>query len=199
MNNLKIFFILFISLFFIGCSVKPLEVEVKNNNFSNEKNINIDVKNIKIEKIEKKVEFAYGGFGDSNILINTKVTTASIIEKDLKDYFSTLQSNENSDKSLKITIKEAIPYWVLGGHNNIPVINIFTAGLKTDFNLSLNILFEIEDKGKVISSYTYDEIVNIKNSAAVEEQIKIGYLALIDKYRELFFNDIEERFIKRYL
>lgn len=193
------FFILFIILLFTGCTIKPMEVDLGTNNFSSQTPLNINIKTISIEKVEKEMKVDYTGLGDSKIPIQTKDSTASIVEKDMKEYFSKLVFNSNSNRTVNITIKEATPYWIFSGANKVPVVGLFTAGMQTDYFLNLNILFEIEENGKVINSFLYDDVITIKNSASFEEDIKKGYQILIKEYRNVFFDDLENKFIKRYL
>lgn len=193
------FFILFILLLFTGCTIKPMEVDLGTNNFSSQTPLNINIKTISIEKVEKEMKVDYTGLGDSKIPIQTKDSTASIVEKDMKEYFSKLVFNSNSNRSLNITIKEAVPYWIFSSAKKIPIVGVFAAGMQTDYSLNLNVLFEIEENGKVINSYSYNDVITIKNSASFEEDIKKGYQELIKKYRSVFFSELENKFIKRYL
>ncbi|AXX89319.1 hypothetical protein CKA55_07390 [Arcobacter suis] len=193
------FFIPFLILFFVGCTIKPMEVDLGTNHFNNQAPLNINIKTIYIEKVEKEIKVDYTGFGDSQIPIQTKESTASVVEKDMKEYFSKLVFNSNSNRTLVVTIKEATPYWIFSTANKIPVVGVFSAGMDTDYSLNLNVLFEIEENGKVINSYSYSDVITIKNSASFEEDIKKGYQKLIKSYRNVFFNELESKFLKRYL
>lgn len=193
------FFIVFIILVLAGCSIKPMEVDLGTNHFNNQNPLNINIRTITIEKIEKELKADYSGYGDSKMPIPTKESTASTVEKDMKEYFSKLVFNTNSNRTLNITIKEAVPYWIFSGANKIPIVGVFSAGMQTDYSLNLNVLFEIEENGKVINSYSYNDVITIKNSASFEEDIRKGYQELIKKYRSVFFSELETKFIKRYL
>ncbi len=193
------FIIPFLILFFVGCTIKPMEVDLGSNHFNNQTPLNINIKRISVEKVEKEIKADYTGFGDSKIPLQTKESTASVVEKDTKEYFSKLVFNQNSNRTLNITIKEATPYWIFSGANKIPIVGVFSAGMQTDYSLNLNVLFEIEENGKVINSYSYNDVITIRNSASFEEDIKKGYQELIKRYRSVFFNDLENKFIKRYL
>ncbi len=193
------FIIPFLILFFVGCTIKPMEVDLGSNQFNNQASLNINIKKISVEKIEKEIKFDYSGYGDSKMPIVTKESTTTVVEKDIKEYFSKLVFNSNSNRTVNITIKEATPYWIFSGANKVPVVGLFTAGMQTDYFLNLNILFEIEENGKVINSFLYDDVITIKNSASFEEDIKKGYQILIKEYRNVFFDDLENKFIKRYL
>jgi hypothetical protein len=193
------FFILFIMLLFAGCTIKPMEVDLGTNHFNNQTPLNINIKTISIEKVEKEIKVDYSGYGDSKMPIPTKESTTSVVEKDINEYFSKLLFNTSSNRTLNITIKEAVPYWIFSSAKKIPLVGVFAAGADTDYSLNLNILFEIEENGKVINSYSYNDVITIKNSASFEEDIKKGYQELIKKYRSVFFNELENKFIKRYL
>ncbi|MCD8545168.1 MAG: hypothetical protein LRY52_10110 [Sulfurospirillum cavolei] len=70
---------------------------------------------------------------------------------------------------------------------------------KVTYGLNIKVLFEVEEDGKVIKSYTFNDTIKIKNGNATQDDIMAGYKKLISHYREVFFNEIHNQFTKRYL
>ena len=131
--------------------------------------------------------------------IKPQTPTRVTVEDDLKLYFGEhLSIDPSAKRSLHIKIEKADSYWVWGGVSKIPLVGLFTVNANTDIGLNLKVLIEIEDLGKVVLSYLYDEQIIITGKATTPKVIAESYQKLIRTYRETFFGELDRQFINRY-
>ena len=121
------------------------------------------------------------------------------MEEDLKRYFGQkIAIDKNSNRSLTINILKADTYWVWTSAQKLPYIGIAFAAGGTDIGMNLKVLIELEENGKVVSNYLFDEKIVIKDDALTEEALKKSYARLIATYRQKFFREIEGTYLRRY-
>lgn len=139
-------------------------------------------------------------FPDTYIPIKTAITTSKTVEADLKQFFADVTTADPSaSRSLAITITKADCYWLYGGAMVIPVVGLFAVGADTDFGMNLRVLIEVEENGKVVSTYTVEEKIIIQGKATTRDSIDESYKKLMAEYRKRVFTELETRFVKRYL
>ncbi|MBP1680814.1 MAG: hypothetical protein H6Q35_1153 [Proteobacteria bacterium] len=192
--------ILFIAISFSGCAKKSINIDVSDSKYQVKEQVKIDIKKINIENLSNNGEMKNTILGsDSIIPIVPETPTKKTVEDDIKDYFLTMEMLKSSNRVLKIIVKEADSYWTFSDVQKIPIVGLFAVGEKVTYGLNLKILFEVEEDGKVIKSYTFNDTIKIKNGNATQDDIIAGYKKLISQYREVFFNEIHNQFTKRYL
>jgi hypothetical protein len=110
-----------------------------------------------------------------------------------------LDLSDTATKSLKIKIKKAYSYYVTGAGDTVPFVGLFTVHSNHPYNFHLDVLFEIEENGKVLKSYDFDEEIILKDGkTAYPSDIEEFYTRLIKFYRKEFFNHLDNEFIDRY-
>lgn len=139
-------------------------------------------------------------FPDTYIPIKTAITTSKTVEADLIKFFADVTTADlSASRSLSITITKADCYWLYGGAMAIPVVGLFAIGADTDFGMHLRLLIEVEENGKVISTYPVDEKIVIQGKATTQDSIVESYKKLMAEYRKRVFGELEIRFVSRYL
>jgi hypothetical protein len=186
-----------------GCANTPMSVDLSQSEHLLQRKSKQDkasVSNVVITNKAEKTKLVNTPLGSDTLFpFNTDVETRQTVEADIRRFFDvTLDKNQKSSRSLAITINKVDGYWVWGGASKIPFVGLFTVGADTDFVVSLRVLFEIEEGGKVISSYLFDDKFVIQGSAATEDVIKENYQRLIAEYRNKFFSELDDRFVARY-
>ncbi|OTP80252.1 hypothetical protein [Caballeronia sordidicola] len=68
------------------------------------------------------------------------------------------------------------------------------------FTMRVRATFEVEDHGKVLRTFSYDETYSLADgSATTQDSIAESYERLIALYRQRFFDDLDRQFAARYL
>jgi hypothetical protein len=151
----------------------------------------------KVQDKKNDVKF----FDDSLIRINYLPKPKDVVEQDLKNLFEQRSiKNNNKGRDVVVTIEDASAYWVYGTANKIPLINILAVASDQNYVFKVQILFEVEEAGKVISSYRIDETVKISVAGAglTVEAEKLAYASLIKTYRNQVLKKIDDNFMSRY-
>lgn len=186
-----------------GCANAPLNIDVSDSIYTGSNPVRSIVHSISsivfVNKATdgKMVNTTLGS--DSVFPIVPLVPTKATVEDDVRRYFDRhLVINSDSVRSIKVSILKADSYWVWSSAAKIPFVGILFVDADTDFGINLKVLIEIEQAGKVISSYLFDEKIVIQAKSTTEEKIKDSYKALISNYRETFFGHLDLNFINRY-
>lgn len=197
---------LLLSLLFIGlsgCAAQPLKVDVSQTIYDARVPSMAKPKVSEITLINKAddgemVNTALGS--DSVFPIKTEKATKETVEKDLRRYLHerTARSSE-AKKSLRVVIHKADSYWVWSSAAKAPIFGLAFIGADTDFGLNLRISFEVEEGGKVISTYWFDDVITIQAKSTTQEAIKKSYKELVGEYRKTLFGDLDSEFVGRYL
>lgn len=136
---------------------------------------------------------------DSFIPIKPATTTRQTVESDLHSFFSlALRPDAASTRSLTITISKADSYWVWGGVAKVPFFNFLVVGADTEVGMNIKVLLEVEEGGKVISTYLFDEKIFIQDQVSTGDAIALSYQRLIASYRKKLFDELDSRFVSRY-
>ncbi len=136
---------------------------------------------------------------DSIFPIKPETPTRVTVEQDIKRYLGEqLVTDHSAKRSVYVTISKADAYWVWGSAAKMPFVGLALAGANTDIGMNLKVLIEIEDSGRVISSYQFDENIVIQDKATDQGAIAASYRKLIETYRKKFFQELDTRFINRY-
>lgn len=136
---------------------------------------------------------------DSIIPILPHTPTRATVEQDIKRYLEEhLLTDSSAKRSLRVTISKADSYWVWGSAAKIPFVGLALVASDTEIGMNLKVLIEIEDSGKVVSSYLYDEKIVIQDKATDQEAISASYRKLVGTYRKKFFGELDSQFINRY-
>ncbi|MBL8429108.1 MAG: hypothetical protein JNJ95_04350 [Dechloromonas sp.] len=139
-------------------------------------------------------------FPETYIPIKTVITTSKTVEADLKKFFDDVTSvDPSASRSLAITITKADCYWLYGGAMAIPFVGLLAVGADTDFGMNLRFLIEVEENGRVISTYRVEEKIVIQGKATTRDSVEESYKKLMAEYRKRVFGALEDRFVKRYL
>ena len=185
-----------------GCANPNRVIDVSNSIYKTSTNTQANLKKIRSINIINK---AHDGKMDNPILdksiipIKPATTTKETVEQDIKRFLEESFAIEKSEQTdITVTIQKADSYYVVGTSKKIPYVNLITVFFDTEFGLNLRVLFEIENKGKVLSSYLFDENITAEGKIAFERDIDQSYQKLIAAYRKHFFSELETRFINRY-
>ena len=136
---------------------------------------------------------------DSICPIKPQTRTRDTVEQDIKRYLEDQLLIDHSAKlALRVTIYKADSYFVITSARKTPFVGLATHSSDTDIGMNLKVLIEIEDSGKVVKSYLYDEKIVIYGKYADYDDIAASYRKLIDKYRKIFFGELDNQFINRY-
>lgn len=187
-----------------GCTFAPLAIDVSQSEYK------VDTSQHASTKPISRLEFR--NTADDGKLVSTSLgsdtiypirpvtTTKQTVESDLRSFLNQrLPLAEGSPRSVVVNITKADSYWVLGGAAKAPLLGIALAGANTEFGLNIRILIEIEEGGKVVSSYLVDEKLTIQDRATDADAISKSYQRLIAEYRTKLFGELETRFVRRYL
>lgn len=183
-----------------GCSQKALEIDVSESMYRPTKISKIDINSLNITNKAEGGKFINTLlFSDTIIPIEPNAPTDELVENDIKTFFSNYQLTKDSKKVLNVYITNADAYVVWGGAQKIPIVGLLFVAADTDYVMNLRVIFEIEENGKVLNSYQFNDKIKIRHSAAVENSIVEGYQLLIEAYRQKLFNELENRFVHRYI
>ncbi|WP_067587341.1 hypothetical protein [Endozoicomonas ascidiicola] len=205
MKSLFFKILLVITTFYmVGCSNQPMVIPLPESSLITNSTVENKPRIEEVQFINKAQEGELVNpitpFSDSFIPINPETPVYETVESDIKNFIDTNSiSGSKEDKSLRVIIEEADAYWVYGGLDKAPFINLLIVGNDKSFGLNLKVRFEIEVNGKVASTYTYKDNIVINGSAAFTDDIKDSYTMLISEYRRQFFNELKDELFKRYL
>ena len=85
-----------------------------------------------------------------------------------------------------------------GGAAKLPFVGIARAAADYDIGMNLKVLMEIEDSGKVVSSYLFDEKILIRDKVTDQAAMAETYRNLVNAYRIKFFWELDRNFVNRY-
>lgn len=191
-----------ILLMVCGCANPHRVIDVSDSVYKTSADNKADQKIIRIINIINKADDGKVDnplFGKSIIPIKPATTTKETVEQDIKRFLEeSFVIDKSAPTDITVTIQKADSYYVIGSSEKIPYVNLFTIFTDTEIGLNLRVLFEIENKGKVVSSYLFEENITTEGKIAVEEHINQSYKNLIATYRKRFFSELETRFINRY-
>lgn len=190
------------SLLICGCASAPPVIDLAGSVFKTGSASQSERKQIGTLRIINKADdgkFVNNTFGDTINPIKPATMTKETVEQDLKRFFEdSLRIDKTADQDLTITISRADSYWVWGGADKVPLIGLFVVNADREFGVNLRVLFEIEQKGKVATSYLFDEKITVQDKATTREAIIQSYQKLIAEYRKRLFGELETRFVGRY-
>jgi hypothetical protein len=197
-----IIYSIILSIFLSSCINQHRPIDVSDSIYkspSDNQTIKKQIRNINIinkaddgKKVHPLIDASY-------IPITPATTTKETVEQDIKRF---LEENFISEKTgptdITVTIQKADSYYIINSVKKIPYVNLITVFGDADFGMNLRVLFEVENKGKVVSSYLFDDQIITQGKIATEEGINQGYKKLISEYRKKFITELETRFINRY-
>jgi len=119
-----------------------------------------------------------------------------VVERDLRRYFkASLSESESSSRKVFATIYRADVYQAnkLNGTAFIPIVGAFT-GSDQKIGLNLKIFVELEDQGKVVKEFTFDQKIerNMQGLDSIEDQ----YKRLVAQYREQLFSALDRNVLR---
>lgn len=137
--------------------------------------------------------------GDAQFPLSVAEPASETVENDIRRYFSErLAEDPQATRALRVTIQRADAFWVLTTADRIPIVNIFTIAAPSDIGLNLRVRLEVEESGKVMASYDYDEVIPSRGTLTSDEQVANVYRTLISAYRQAFFGRLDQEFTGRY-
>lgn len=159
------------------------------------------IANIDIRSTADDGNSVYGGLGaDTSVQLKPAVPTKQTVELDLRQFFAeVLSTDKASTRSITATIRRAESYWIWSAAAKTPILGLAFANADTEFGMNVRVSIEVEEGGKVISSYLFDEKITIQDKAATREAIQASYKRLVAEYRKRLYAELEVRFLQRYL
>jgi hypothetical protein len=196
--------IIILTLLLSACAHSPPVIDVSDSIYKS--NSAIDISKKEISSINFRITaddgtYVKGGIGSDTLFpIRPATTTKQTVESDLRRFFSSVTSAKSSaPRSMTVTIGKADSYWTMSAAANTPILGLALVGSDTDFGMNVRILIEIEESGKVIASYIFDEKIIIQGKSTNGEAIRESYKVLVAAYRKRLFSELESRFVPRYL
>ncbi|QWC88278.1 hypothetical protein [Cupriavidus metallidurans] len=127
--------------------------------------------------------------------------TAETVAADLKSYFARATTAGSPDAQRVIArIEVSDAYWVATAAAKVPIVGIFALGGDREFFMNVRVSFEVEERGKVLRTFTVNERFSIPDGKAdTQEDIARSYQRLVAQYRERFFANLDRAFTTRYL
>lgn len=191
MRRVCFFLMFFLSMVISGCTriiVVP-DATIKSNN-------NVYIKSIiVIDNMISDSNLKTSFFGDIQDPIITDPSFFQVIKKDLTSFFN---KSLGSEFNIVAHIQRADPYLTRTVEQRIPIIGLFLLNEEVEYGLYLRIHFEIEQNGKVIKTYLYDNLIKTMAENASPSDVKKGYLKLVSTYRQEFFKQLDSEFLARY-
>ncbi len=183
-----------------SCAAPPMQVNLPSFSPSLTSEV-IELSNIEIVNKANDGELVNTTVFNNSILpLHLATTTKETVENDIQEYLKKhTRINKSAERSLRVIITRADSYWVWSSADKIPFVGLLLIGTDSEFGINLRVVFEIEQKGKVVSSYWFDKKITIESVSATEETIKESYKKLITEYRKVFFDELNSSFINRYL
>lgn len=158
--------------------------------------------NVKIKAIsivdrtigESRLKISWGG-EDQQLPLKQNTPFVKIVGDDLSAFFS---KSNTSEYSLNVIIQTAEPYWTLTAFQRIPVIGWFASGMDVEYGLYLRLQIEVEQNGKVVRTYSYDQLIKTIGKNGTAKDVEESYQKLISVYRQEFFSQLDSEFVSRY-
>jgi hypothetical protein len=194
----KSLFVLFLAMFLAGCVASPMQVDLSKSVYQPQqvkgKQLR-PVKEIKITNSAKDPEVR-STLTMLHVAIKTQPSTRQTVEDDINKYLAaSVEVSPDSRKSLFITILQADSYW----SQNAMTVGLLTAGADKEFELNLNVIFEIKKGEVAVNSYRFNDKIIFKGKATTEKDVQESYKSLIEQYRRKFFSLLDDELINRYL
>jgi hypothetical protein len=192
---------LIVAVALVGCAAQPLKVDVQSSIGSQTKLAPI-ARVSAIQFVNKATDPVLVNqlLDDSYIPIKTDPPTKLTVEDDVRRMLEkVLAIDPNASTVLNIKIQQAEAFWVYGIADRIPFVGIATAGAEREFLMNVKFSIEIENSGKVKSTYFLDERYSMQGSAALPSDVKLSYERLITKYRRELEHSLQSDFVARYL
>ena len=105
-----------------------------------------------------------------------------------------------STEKVIVRIEQVDTYWVFRAAKRAPFIGLALLGTPDVFAMRLRATFKVEDNGKVLRTFSYDETYSLADgSATTQDSIAESYARLIALYRQRFYDDLDQQFAARYL
>ncbi len=185
-----------------GCAPIPVNLSGSEALVNRPAQKQMDYKFVIINRAED-VQRDYKMFGASTFPLskNLVVKPQDTLVNDLKKYFTNVTDRADNHRRIVARIDKADAYWVNPGVNTVPLVGLFTAGTSNyPFVFDLSITFEVEENGKVVSSWPFTQKVEIPDGYSQSDKgMRDSYQRLIAKYRQTMFDAITDEFIPRYL
>lgn len=142
---------------------------------------------------ESKRKFSF--FGDQQGPIKAKTPFSKIVGDDISAFF---MRSSASDYSLAVQIQTAEPYFTMTAEQKVPFLGILASGMDVEYGVYLRLQFEVEQNGKVLRTYAYDNVIKTMGQNATPKDMEEGYQKLISEYRRDFFQQLDKEFVARY-
>ena len=187
-----------------SCASTPLIIDLPTSAYktvSRKTIVRKPVANVDVRTIADDGTSVYGGIGaDTFVQIKPAVTTKQTVESDLRQFFlEALSTDKTSTRSITATIRKANSYWVWSAAAKTPIIGLAFVNADTEFGMNVLVVIEVEEGGKVISSYLFEEKITVQGKATTRETIAASYQRLVAEYRKRLYEELEVRFVERYL
>ena len=140
-------------------------------------------------------------FGASTFPMRTTEKPKETLEKDIKRFFDRLTTRTDDERRIVARIDKAEAYWINPGVNTIPLVGMFTVwAANYPFIFDISVTFEVEEKGKVVQTYSFSQKVEIQDgNGSTPGGIEKSYQRIVTNYRKMLFDALELEFIPRYL
>lgn len=199
---------LFVSIIFAqllaGCVSPPSVIDLSASTYevgSKTKELRAAISKIDVRNLATNGENSFGTLGNRSVFTIVPATpTKQTVEDDLRSFLGQATSIDTSaTRSIVVSILRADSYWVNDVAGSIPFVGLALVGADKEFGMNLRLQIEVESNGKVVSTYQYEDVIKIPGKATMRADIDNSYQLLVAEYRRRLFNELESRFLTRYL
>lgn len=199
---MKVCLLAIFALALAGCAPALKRVDLSESNYQSrlfQQRSSNTVQQFTVINKAKPGEFERDGasnFSESRIPIQAEEEAKVVVERDLQEYFkASLSESERSSRKVFATIYRADAYQAskLNGTAFIPIVGAFT-GSDQKIGLNLKVLVEVEDQGKVVKEFTFDQRIEKKMQGL--ESIEDHYKRLVAQYREQLFSELDRNVLR---
>jgi hypothetical protein len=140
-------------------------------------------------------------FGPNRMAVRVEEPPRETVEKDLERFFARALVPSEGTRRIVARIERAEAYWVNPAVNTIPFVGLISGfAVRYPFYFEVRVTFEVEEHGKVLRSFLFDEAVTLPDGDALTASaIEESYRRLIARYREVMVEALDHEFLPRYL
>lgn len=123
--------------------------------------------------------------GPNRMAVRVEEPPRKTVEKDLERFFASILVPLDGNRRIVARIERADAYWVNPAVNTIPLVGLVSAfAVRYSFYFDLRVTFEVEEQGKVLRAFLFDEEVSLSDGDALTASaIEGSYRRLIARYR----------------
>lgn len=196
--------LLSIGIVLTGCAIPPTRIDT--NDFSYASNNNFATTTPAVSNVLVKNEAADGKYERQGLLGGARApcfldpAPKLLVEKDFNHFFAaSTQIEPTANRKIVVTIKKASCHIVASAMQAMPYVGIALAATERTLSMEVTAVLEVEQDGKVDSSFYLERETEISRKLISQEDIHAAMRALIAAYRLEVYSELDHSFLRRYL